>query len=60
MLMKNPDRRIKPEEALAHKYFNINGLNKKQIAKKGDIVNLGHGGINNQHLKQNASLSQFM
>ena len=58
MLIKNPDQRIKPDEALAHKYFNLNGLfeklyglNKKQIAKKGTIVNLGNLGqtINNQH-----------
>jgi len=52
MLIKNPEQRIKPDEALAHKYFNLNGLNKKQIAKKGAIVNLaGNLGqtINNQH-----------
>ena len=58
MLIKSPEQRIKPEDALAHKYFNFNGLNKKQIPKK---VNLGQTITQgNQNSKQSASLSQFM
>ena len=64
MLMKNPRQRITPEEALAHKYFNPAGINKKKIAKK---VNTDHKKVANSTIRNSskevnhaASLSQYV